>query len=508
MLGKPLISYWGIFILLIISSLSIPVLTMADEAISSIPQAGTQVGIFDGSIPSGDGIVSIKAVSGKLYQIPVMSPLGVIQALAGTDIIDTYKVGDELIVKMGLLTLDGINGYSNSGDYSWFVFVNEKKLQDYLLPKEEALNTFKLKTGDVILFAYGNPTRPAGEALRTLRISIGSKPETPNTIPPAGNVSSTPVVTPYPIIVPVITEKPVKISNISEDQVLEKNLKDPNMPVYIGQETKETVTTETTHIVTEKKPADPNQPVYEGSETKEAITPEPANTATEKKPADPNQPVYEGSETKETITPEPAHTAGEKKPADPNQPAYEGSETKEMVTAVPTLSPIEKGTESNEKDVKNDSSEKTEAENQTESDTKPVRSPSGQEVIYSGPISPPSGNVNITADSDIDYDISGKTPLGLLQALLSNGKIGTISVSDRGMKKGGILTLLSINSYSYGEEAWFVQINDLTLKDYFNPSTDGLNIRTLNKGDKVTYYYGKLDQAPATAKAAIYMTIE
>ena len=185
MLGKPLISYWGILILLIISCLSIPVLTMADEAISSIPQAGSQVGIFDGSIPSGDGIVSIKAVSGKLYQIPVMSPLGVIQALAGTDIIDTYQVGDELIVKMGLLTLDGINGYSNSGDDSWFVFVNEKKLQDYLLPKEEALNTFKLKTGDVILFAYGNPTRPAGEASRILRVSIGSKSETPITTPPA-----------------------------------------------------------------------------------------------------------------------------------------------------------------------------------------------------------------------------------------------------------------------------------------------------------------------------------
>ncbi|MFH0966777.1 MAG: hypothetical protein V1862_03730, partial [Methanobacteriota archaeon] len=72
----------------------------------------------------------------------------------------------------------------------------------------------------------------------------------------------------------------------------------------------------------------------------------------------------------------------------------------------------------------------------------------------------------------------------------------------------GVLSFLSINDYTWGEEAWFVKVNDLILKDYINPGTEGFNIKTLKAGDKVTYYYGKQDQTPDTAKAIIEVTIE
>ncbi|PKL59881.1 MAG: hypothetical protein CVV33_05555, partial [Methanomicrobiales archaeon HGW-Methanomicrobiales-4] len=349
MIGKPLSPYWVILILLVISCLSIPVLTMADDEIPSVPQTGDTIGIYDGSIPSGEGIVAIKATSGKLYQIPAMSPLGVIQALAGTDIIDTYKVGDELIVKMGLLTLDGINGYSNSGDNSWYVLVNEKKLQDYLLPKEDALNEFKLKNGDIILFAYGNPTKTTEEALRTLRVTIGA--QSGSTIPIATMVSSPPTSAP--------TGEPTITSTVEPS-------------------------------------AEPTGVVI-------------PSVTSEQKEVDLNQPVFESDDTKEEVTAEPTLSTSEKKSSDPNQPVFEGGDTKEEVTTESTATPEEKSVDSPEK---------------TDSDAKPGKNSSGQDVIYSGTIQLPSGNVNMTAESGMEYnDVSANTPLGLLQTLLSEGKI-------------------------------------------------------------------------------------
>ncbi|MFH0968280.1 MAG: hypothetical protein V1862_11425, partial [Methanobacteriota archaeon] len=376
---KPLRSYWVILILLLICCIAIPVLTIADDTMSSASQTGDQVGIYDGSIPSGEGIVSIKATSGKLYQVPAMSPLGVIQALAGTDIIDSYKVGDELIVKMGLLTLDGINGYSNSGDNSWFVLVNDKKLQDYLLPKENALNTFKLINGDAILFAYGNPTKPTEEALRTLKITIGAQSGSASSITSNAGIpiTSIPTVvsTTNPTAEPTITEKLVETSDKNE--------------------------------------IDLNQPVFEGEDTKETVASEPTSTPSEKKPVDPNQPVFEGEDTKETVASEPTSTPSEQKSVDPNQPVIEDQVLGDTVTPEPTTAPEETNIES---------TEKTSPDNK-ESDTKQVKNSSGQDVIYTGTLSLPSGNVNLTAESGMEYnDVPANTPLGLLQALLSDGK--------------------------------------------------------------------------------------
>lgn len=83
-----------------------------------------QVVIFSGQIPYGDGNVSIRSDSGILYQVPAMTPVGIIQALAGTDMIDEYHIGDELLDKRGIFTLDGINTFLVSEEYAWFVIVN------------------------------------------------------------------------------------------------------------------------------------------------------------------------------------------------------------------------------------------------------------------------------------------------------------------------------------------------------------------------------------------------
>jgi hypothetical protein len=127
-------------------------------------QVQNQVVIFSGQIPYGDGNVSIRSDSGTIYQIPAMTPLGIIQALAGTGMIAGYRIGDELLDKRGIFTLDGINAYNVNEDDAWFVQVNGVQLREYLLPSQEGLNTYLLKDGDDVLFAYGDPTMPASAA--------------------------------------------------------------------------------------------------------------------------------------------------------------------------------------------------------------------------------------------------------------------------------------------------------------------------------------------------------
>ncbi|WP_214035203.1 hypothetical protein, partial [Methanospirillum sp.] len=142
---------------------------------TQVQQVQNQVVIFSGQIPYGDGNVSIRSESGILYQIPAMTPVGIIQALAGTGMIDSYRIGDELVDKRGIFTLDGINSYQVSGQEAWFVLVNGVQLREYLLPSVEGLNTCLLKDGDDVLFAYGDPTKPASAAKALVWVQVGNK---------------------------------------------------------------------------------------------------------------------------------------------------------------------------------------------------------------------------------------------------------------------------------------------------------------------------------------------
>ncbi len=441
---QPLSSRSGVLILLLfcIAFISYPIQAQPDSA--SFEKTGE---IFSGSIPSGDGIVSIKAASGKLYQIPAMSPLGVVQALAGTDSIDSYQIGDELIVKKGILILDGINNLTYSGDNCWFVQVNNRQLQDYYLPTKDALNTYPLSNGDVILYAYGNPTRPLSEAVATMTVTIGSQNNQGVPVTPVATIPVTPVSS------PVLTSVPTPV-------VTPPALPSPT-PIPIPTETQPVITPEPTQQSGPEK--DPNQPVFEGKDLQSSQ--QSSTSDTEK---DPNQPVFEDEDDdveEETLTTEPEE---EKEPEDQDE------EEREDVTPERTS----------------------------------TSGSSGQDVLYDNSLSVPSGTINITADSGMDYDIPSNTPLGLLQLLYNNGNINSLSVSDKGMNKGGILTIMGINEYQFGDNGWFAQINDNTLKDWASPGSDGLNIRTFGSGDRVTFYYGTMDQYPSSAKAVIYVDID
>jgi hypothetical protein len=502
-------SRYVILILVCVLSIYFSSSVLADDTQLSASGGGKE--IFSGSIPSGDGIVSIKAISGKLYQVPAMSPLGVIQALAGTDSIETYKIGDELIVKKGILTLDAINSIENAGEKSWFVVVNDKQLEDYLLPAQEGLNTYPLKSGDTIIFAYGNPTRPASEGESILRVTIGAQ----------AVVQATPVPsqTPEPVQTMASPEPDSKEQETPESNLNQpvyegaaeptptqspaptSETNDPNQPVFEGA----AEPTPTQSPAPTSKTNDPNQPVYEGSAGPET-TQSPASTS---ETNDPNQPVYEGSAEPET-TQSPVSTS---ETNDPNQPVYEGSAEPET-TPSPTPTSDDKSEiaePASQPTEEPDEPEDTETDGNTSSTVTHTASstsrPSGQEVLYDGTISLPSGNVNVTADSGMEYDVGANTPIGLLQILSTDGKVPSVMIDDQGMRKGNILTIGSIAGYQWGEEAWFVQINGATLQDYIT-SADGLNIKTFGSGDTITYYYGKLDQSPESAKAAIYMKIE
>jgi hypothetical protein len=592
------VSVWMILFLLILSVSLIPAATMADDV---APSPSTVVRIFDGSIPSGDGVVSIKAVSGKLYQIPTMSPLGVIQALAGTDIIESYKIGDELKAKMGILTLDAINGITISGDNSWFVMVNDKQLEDYQLPVSDALNLYKLKNGDIVLFVYGNPTQPVSEASKSLRIVIGSQsgesdpvviatPEiieetsyiqtvvTPESVSEyATDVVEQPIqeITPEPeITLPIEPEIEPEYTPLPSSDNKDANLpsygdedeedaytpsssgnKDANLPSYGDEDEEDTYTPsssgnkdanlpsygddeeEDAYIPSSSGNKDANLPSYGDDEEEDAYTPSSSGNK------DANLPSYGDDEEEDAYTPsssgnkdanlpsygddeeEDAYTPSSSGNKDANLPSYGDNEEEDNNTPsssdyndsnLPSYGddeedeesgPTESLSEKSEEPIEDDRTDEEDTEISSEQSST-TTSKSGQTVFFDGTRPLSSGSINLTAESGAEYDVSANTPLGLLFELFEDGKVPSIRISDRGFNKGGILTLTSIEEYQWGEEAWFVVINGQALQDYFNPGTDGLNIRVLKSGDKVTYYYGTMDQSPATAKAAIYVTID
>jgi hypothetical protein len=154
----------------------------------------------------------------------------------------------------------------------------------------------------------------------------------------------------------------------------------------------------------------------------------------------------------------------------------------------------------------------TEEAEQISADTeeKPVqekRSDGDQEVLYSGSLSLPSGTITIETTGG-EYDIDAATPLGILHALLKDGKISDLSVSDKAMKKGNILILEGINDYHFsGDKTWFVLVNDALLKDYLYDE-EGLNIYKIKTGDKIGYYFGEPSQPADAAEARLEVTIE
>ncbi len=419
---------------------------------TQVQQVQNQVVIFSGQIPYGDGNVSIRSESGILYQIPAMTPVGIIQALAGTGMIDSYCIGDELVEKRGIFTLDGINSYQVSGQEAWFVLVNGVQLREYLLPSVEGLNTRLLKDGDDVLFAYGDPTKPASAAKALVWVQVGNKNDVMQLFSPSiimGRyvvsqvpVSSEPTVVPTPVpvtttveptIEPTVESTPVPVTTTVEP-VIEPTVEPAPVPV--------TTTVEPT------------------IEPTVVSTPVPVTTTVE--------PTIEP-----TVEPAPVLTPSE----EPVNETGELTNTTELIEIEPLPEPaIQKSTD--------------------------------DRMLYSGVYALPNGTVNITDSSGIEYEIPVNTPLGLLHMLHADKKVNNLCIDDRGMHKGGILILEGINEFfNTATKVWFVRVNGRLLEDYVNPRTDGLNIYLLMAGDTISYYYGDPVGSLQDAEATIVVTL-
>jgi hypothetical protein len=204
-------SHKHIFLVILLICIIFPVCSGAGTSIQPVQN---QIVIFSGQIPYGDGNVSIRSDSGVLYPVPAMSPLGIIQALAGTGMIAEYHIGDELLDKRGIFTLDGINSFSVSDQDAWYVLVNGIQLREYLLPKREGLNTCLLKDGDDVLFAYGDPTLPSSSAKAFIWVQVGSKTGVMQLLSPSA-VMGQYVISQVPVSVPAMTAVPTPAPIVS-----------------------------------------------------------------------------------------------------------------------------------------------------------------------------------------------------------------------------------------------------------------------------------------------------
>jgi hypothetical protein len=419
---------------------------------TQVQQVQNQVVIFSGQIPYGDGNVSIRSESGILYQIPAMTPVGIIQALAGTGMIDSYRIGDELVDKRGIFTLDGINSYQVSGQEAWFVLVNGVQLREYLLPSVEGLNTCLLKDGDDVLFAYGDPTKPASAAKALVWVQVGNKNDVMQLFSPS-IVMGRYVVSQVPVAPePTVVSTPAPVTTTVEPTI---------EPTVVSTPAPVTTTVEPT------------------IEPTVVSTPVPVTTTVE--------PTIEP-----TVVPTPAPVTTTVEP-----------------TIEPTAEPTPVLTQSEE--PVNERGNLTNTTDLIEEGPLPepaVQKSTDDRMLYSGVYALPNGTVNITDSSGIEYEIPVNTPLGLLHMLHADKKVNNLCIDDRGMHKGGILILEGINEFfNTATKVWFVRVNGRLLEDYVNPRTDGLNIYLLMAGDTISYYYGDPVGSLQDAEATIVVTL-
>jgi len=541
---------WGIsrsqkhiFLVILLICIIFPVCSGAGTSIQPVQN---QIVIFSGQIPYGDGNVSIRSDSGVLYPVPAMSPLGIIQALAGTGMIAEYHIGDELLDKRGIFTLDGINSFSVSDQDAWYVLVNGIQLREYLLPKREGLNTCLLKDGDDVLFAYGDPTLPSSSAKAFIWVQVGSKTgvmqllspsavmgqyvisQVPVSVPamtavptPAPTVSPTvevaAVLTPTPTVSPtaevaaVLTPTPT-VSPTAEVTAVPTPVPTvvPTVEVAAVLTSAPTVapTAEVTAVLTSAPTVAPT------AEVTAVPTPAPTVAPTVEVTAVPTPAPTVAPTVEATAVPTPAPTVAPTVEATavptPVPTVVPTAEVTAVPTPVPNGAPTANLTVSNTTNGEpintliepNVTGENTTTPQPTKSSQKPDR------MLYSGVYALPEGTVNITVNSGMDYEIPVNTPIGLLHLLLKEGLIKNISIDDRGMHKGGILILDGINEYfGTATKIWFVKVNGNLLEDYLVPKTDGLNIYTLVAGDTVSYYYGDPAESLVDAEAMLVVTL-
>jgi len=441
-----------------------------------------QIVIFSGQIPYGDGNVSIRSDSGVLYPVSAMTPVGIIQALAGTGMIDEYHIGDELLDKRGIFTLDGINTYLVSEEYAWFVIVNGVQLREYLLPSQEGLNTYLLKDGDDVLFAYGNPTLPASVAKALIWVQVGNKNGVMQLVSPSAIMGQY-FIKQVPVSVPVPTEVPAVVVTLPSTPV------PTEVPAVVVTLPSTPVPTEVPAVVVTL----PSTPVP--TEVPTVVVTLPSTPV-------PTEVPTVAATVPSTPVPTEVPTVVVTLPSTPVPTEVPTVAATVPSTPVPTEVPTVAATVPPTPEP-----EGVNITNGTE--TVPVtQKPEDNRMLYSGVYALPEGTLNITASSGMDYEIQVNTPIGLLHLLLKDALIKNLSIDDRGMRKGGILILEGINEYfTTATKVWFVKVNGNLLEDYSHPKTEGLNLYSLMAGDTISYYYGDPAGSLQDAGAMLFVTL-
>ncbi len=136
---------------------------------------------------------------------------------------------------------------------------------------------------------------------------------------------------------------------------------------------------------------------------------------------------------------------------------------------------------------------------------------SGIDILFEGTVSlTPGETFEVTAyNSDATYTVDKATPLGALQAAATSAGF-TFDVTDRRYQYDQVLLLDSIGAYLRNEPGrWLAYVNSV-YKDGYEDPADGLNIMSLNEGDRVEFYYttefsnpADLDTVKAAATAAV-----
>lgn len=131
-----------------------------------------------------------------------------------------------------------------------------------------------------------------------------------------------------------------------------------------------------------------------------------------------------------------------------------------------------------------------------------------QVILYEGNLTLPDGNVTVEASSGKSYEFPALTPMGALLTAAKDANL-SIEISDKPMEHKGILALDGIDNYTYGaNNTWFAVVNDYQLQEYVTPATDGMNVYSVQPGDKLGFYYGLPIKAINESQAAVLLTIE
>lgn len=148
-----------------------------------------------------------------------------------------------------------------------------------------------------------------------------------------------------------------------------------------------------------------------------------------------------------------------------------------------------------------------------------VRISDGIDSLYDGGVILEEGTFDQTVNTNV-YQVNNFTPLGALHAAAEAGGFDYV-LTDKKMEDSGILMLNDVGEYIFKKVkdeggktveqwAWTCSVDGVTLDDYGNPSTEGLNIYPLENGNDVLFYYGDIKQdgygpEKAIAKVRIFI---